>query len=92
MGGPRDVEFGRLALARGLLRPEVLRQVYGQLPPGRSLAGELVARGLLPAGEAQALMRELETPATLAPPAARAFVVPATPRNRSARVSPAVRS
>ncbi|MGE0706962.1 MAG: protein kinase [Planctomycetota bacterium] len=60
MGSAIDLAFGRLAQARGWVDPNLLRQVYAQLPPGRSLAQELVARGAMDPERARQLWFEVQ--------------------------------
>jgi hypothetical protein len=69
LGSPWDVAFGRLAVQHGLVAQEAVRVVYGQLPPGRTLKDELVARGLLAPDRAHALEAMLRTHASGRAPA-----------------------
>jgi hypothetical protein len=56
MGTPFDVALGRLVAAQGLVAADVVRRCYDALPPGRSLAEDLVARRLIDAAVARALV------------------------------------
>ncbi|RMG06392.1 MAG: hypothetical protein D6731_25905, partial [Planctomycetota bacterium] len=66
MPTPDDVAYGRALLERHAIAPDVLRAVYQQLPPGRGLLEELVARGLVTPAQAQWLVaqrRQVHAPA-----------------------------
>ncbi len=86
MGDSRDIAFGRLASARGLVTVETVRQVYAALPPGRSLAEALVASGTLSPDDARRVMAELAYRASgprpvATPPDDATVQLPARPPN-----------
>jgi hypothetical protein len=87
----RDLAFGKLAIARGLVSREAVSQCFraSAATPGRSLREELVARGLLHPTHALELESTLASVSDSAATVAKPPSGPGAPPRSSGRIRPA---